>query len=233
MIRTVEDLRGPAGRLEALLNEGAVDARYAALVCHPHPPSGGTMHTKVVFHAMKALARFGLPVLRFNFRGTGLSDGSYTDGPGEIEDTQAAMAWLDSEFGLPIVLAGFSFGANIGFRAGCGDARVCALIGLGMPLEAGGRHYSYEFLAGCTQPKLFVTGAADPFAPRPTMEAVFSAAPAPKHMHWVEGAEHFFQGVPGSTAPKLLEMQRIMSAWLSTELGLTAPEDLAGKSSSR
>lgn len=223
MIRTVEDLTGPAGRLEALLNEGSVGAGYAALVCHPHPPSGGTMHTKVVFHAMKAFAHFGLPVLRFNFRGTGLSEGTYTNGPGEIEDVRAAIDWLDTNFHLPVLLAGFSFGANIGFRAGCGDARVHGLAGLGMPLSAGGRHYSYEFLSGCTQPKLFLTGAEDPFGPRDTMEKVFDAAPAPKSMVWIDGAEHFFAGVPGSPEPKLLAMQYAMRSWLGETFALRSP----------
>ncbi len=220
MIRTIEDLRGTAGRLEALLNEGVADAPYAALVCHPHPPSGGTMHTKVVFHATKAFAHFGLPVLRFNFRGTGLSEGTYSNGPGEIEDVRAAIDWLDTNFRLPILLAGFSFGANIGFRAGCGDARVRALVGLGMPLSAGGRHYSYEFLQGCTQPKLFLTGAEDQFAPRDTMEAVFAAAPSPKTMHWIPGAEHFFMGVPDSPESKLLILQQAIRSWLASELRL-------------
>ncbi len=213
-------MQGTAGRLEALLNEGSTAAPYTAVVCHPHPPSGGTMHTKVVFHAMKAFTHFGLPVLRFNFRGTGLSEGSYTNGPGEIEDAQVAIDWLDKNFGLPVLLAGFSFGANIGFRAGCGDARVKAMIGLGMPLAAGGRHYSYEFLEGCTQPKLFLTGAEDPFAPRATMEAVFAAAPEPKQMQWIDGAEHFFMGVAGSPEPKLLPMQVAMRKWLAATLNL-------------
>ncbi len=221
MIRTINDLRGPAGRLEALLNEGVTSARYCALVCHPHPPSGGTMHTKVVFQAMKAFAHFGLPVLRFNFRGVGLSAGEYTNGPGEIEDVRAAIDWLSTNFQLPVLLAGFSFGANIGFRAGCGDPRIAALIGLGMPLAAGGRHYTYEFLTDCTQPKLFLTGSDDPFAPRSTMEALFQQTPKPKFMHWIEGAEHFFMGVPASPKPKLAEMQRTLRDWLETELQLT------------
>src|ERR1700722_14763878 len=94
-------LDGPAGRLEALLNAGSTDASYAAVVCHPHPLGGGTMHNKVVFHAMKALNSFGFPVLRFNFRGTGLSAGQHDDGRGEIADVHAALAWLKSEFSLP------------------------------------------------------------------------------------------------------------------------------------
>ena len=216
-IQTVDDMRGTAGRLEALLNVGNTDAAYSAVICHPHPPSGGTMHTRVVYQTMKAFAHFGVPVLRFNFRGTGLSEGSYTNGPGEIEDTQAAIGWLEREFGLPIILAGFSFGANIGFRAACGDPRVHGLIGLGMPLQAGGRSYNYEFLQQCTAPKLLLTGSEDPFAPRAQMESIFATAPEPKEMHWIDGAEHFFMGVPDSPGPKLDRMQLAVRQWLSAQ----------------
>jgi alpha/beta superfamily hydrolase len=100
---------GPAGRLEALLNGGSPDATHAALVCHPHPLFGGTLHNKVVFHAMKALNGFGFPVLRFNFRGTGLSAGEHAHGVGEVEDVRAALNWLDSEFTLPIIFATSAF----------------------------------------------------------------------------------------------------------------------------
>src|SRR6202142_3579845 len=112
-------LDGPAGRLEALLNGGAATATHAALVCHPHPVYGGTLHNKVVFHTMKALNSFGFPVLRFNFRGAGLSHGEKDHGEGEVEDVRAALDWLDSEFHLPMVFAGFSFGAVVGLRAAC------------------------------------------------------------------------------------------------------------------
>lgn len=213
-IQTVNDLLGPAGALEALLNVGSPTASHCALVCHPHPPSGGTMHTKVVYHAMKALSHFGLPVLRFNFRGTGRSAGVHSGGPGELEDVRAAIDWLDSNFHLPVLLAGFSFGANIGFRAACGDKRVVGLIGLGMPLEAGGRQYSYDFLHTCTAPKLFLTGSEDPFAPRALMEQTFAFAPGPKEMQWIAGAEHFFAGVPGSPETKLDAMQLAIRQWL-------------------
>src|ERR1700678_1398464 len=97
-IRPVEDLRGPAGWLEAVLNTGRDDAAYAALVCHPHPLGGGTMHTKAVYHAMKALASFGLPVLRFTCRGVGLSEGEHDHGHGEQDDVRAALDWLDQTF---------------------------------------------------------------------------------------------------------------------------------------
>src|SRR5271167_772901 len=113
-VKTIEDLHGPAGRLEALLNTGASDAKYAVLVCHPHPLGGGTMHNKVVYHAMKAFQGFGLPVLRFNFRGTGLSEGTHDNGHGERDDLRAALDWMRQEYNCPILFAGFSFGSSVG-----------------------------------------------------------------------------------------------------------------------
>ncbi len=124
MQRSVE-LAGPVGRLEALLNLGAPGARFAALVCHPHPLYGGTMHNKVVYHAMKALNDpawgLALPVLRFNFRGTGLSQGTH-DGHAETGDVLAALEWLDHEYNRPVVVAGFSFGAAMALHAVAGHA---------------------------------------------------------------------------------------------------------------
>jgi alpha/beta superfamily hydrolase len=165
ILRTVDDLRGPAGRLEALLNAGAPDAPYAALVCHPHPLGGGTMHNKVVYHAMKAFQSLGLPVLRFNFRGTELSEGEHDFGEGEQDDVRAALDWLQREFDLPILFAGFSFGSYVGLRACCGDPRVIGLVALGIPTHAEGRDYDYDFLHECPQPKLFVSGTRDQYGP--------------------------------------------------------------------
>jgi len=221
-IETVEDLQGPAGRLEALLNVGSPDAPFSALVCHPHPPSGGTMHTKVVYQAMKTFHSFGLPVLRFNFRGIGKSAGSYSDGPGEILDVKAAIDWLDHRFSTPILLAGFSFGANIGIRAACGDTRVKGVVGLGLPVESNGRSYSYEFLSNCTQPKLFVIGSEDPFAPHSAIEHIVETAPAPKQLVWVPGAEHFFMGTPSSPTSKLPVMQAALRRWVEETFRLKA-----------
>ena len=127
---------------------------------------------------------------------------------------RSALDWLDRTLQLPILLAGFSFGANVSWRAGCGDARVNGLVGLGMPLQAAGRQYRYDFISRCTQPKLLVTGAEDPFAPRELMTEVLQDAPPPLETHWVAGAEHFFMGVPGSPQPKLPEMQRIVRTWV-------------------
>jgi alpha/beta superfamily hydrolase len=122
MLRSV-NLSGPAGRLEALLNEGAGDAPFAALVCHPHPLGGGTFHNKVVYHAMKVLndpeRGLGWPVLRFNFRGVGLSEGVH-DGEAESDDVLAAIEWLENEYKLPLVVVGFSFGAAMAVKACCG-----------------------------------------------------------------------------------------------------------------
>jgi alpha/beta superfamily hydrolase len=201
-------LDGPAGRLEALLNAGAEDATRAALVCHPHPLYGGTLHNKVVFHTMKALNGFGYPVLRFNFRGAGLSQGEHDNGHGEVEDVRTALDWLDREFHLPLIFAGFSFGAAVGLRVACPDARVRAIIGLGLPVAAiDDRVYDFEFLRGCMKPKLFVSGGRDQFGPRAKLEGVVEALPEPKKLVIVEGADHFFEG-------RLRELREAIEAWV-------------------
>jgi hypothetical protein len=219
LLRSVDDLRGPAGRLEALLNMGRPDAPYAALVCHPHPLFGGTMHNKVVYHAMKAFQAYGLPVLRFNFRGAGLSEGTHDNGHGEVGDVRAALDWLQREYERPILFAGFSFGSSVGLRACCGDERVKGIAALGLPVRAGGREYHYTFLAGCRQPKLFVSGTADEYGPRAEIEAVVAAAASPATMVLVPGADHFFAG-------KLEQMQLALSAWIETHF---VPAPVAAK----
>jgi len=220
-IRPVEDLRGPAGRLEAVLNTGRDDAPYVAIVCHPHPLGGGTMHTKAVYHAMKAFSAFGLPVLRFNFRGVGLSDGEHDHGRGEHDDVRAALDLLDRTFhNRPILFAGFSFGSYVGLRACCGDARVKGLVGLGLPVRAAGREYSYGFLSRCIAPKLFISGDHDEFAPSNELGSVWASAPEPKRLIFIEGADHFFLGTAESPAPKLAQMQAAMRGWIVETFGL-------------
>lgn len=206
-------LNGPAGRLEALLNGGAADAAHAAVVCHPHPLFGGTLHNKVVFHTMKALNSFGFPVLRFNFRGTGLSEGEHDHGVGEVEDVRAALDWLDAEYHLPLIFAGFSFGAAVGLRAACPDARVKALIGVGAPVvpvaaeSEEPRVYTYDHLQGCAKPKLFISGARDQFGPRAKLEAMVASLPEPKKLVLIEGGDHFFEG-------RLRELREAIEAWV-------------------
>ncbi len=219
-IQSVDDLSGPAGKLEALLNAGREDAPYAALVAHPHPLGGGTLHTKAVYHAAKAFSHFGLPVLRFNFRGVGLSEGAHDEGRGEKYDVHAALDWLTGRFAKPILFAGFSFGAAIGLRACCGDVRVKGLVGLGLPLNAEGRTYSYKFLQHCTQPKLFLSGGNDKFSPRTELEAVIATAADPKQLVWVHNADHFFAGTSTSPASKLEAMQAELRRWLAANFSL-------------
>ena len=204
-------LEGPAGRLEALLNVGSPTATHAGLVCHPHPLGGGTMHNKVVFHAMKALHSFGFPVLRFNFRGTGLSAGQHDQGRGEVADVQAALGWLKHEFSLPIIFAGFSFGAATGLRAACPDPDVNAIISIGTPAEADGRLYSFSFLRDCTKPKLFVSGDHDQYGPQDALEKLVAEAADPKELVFVPG-DHFFEG-------HLAEMRTTVESWLHELLG--------------
>ena len=201
-------LNGPAGRLEALLNAGAVDATHAALVCHPHPSFGGTLHNKVVFHTMKALNSFGFPVLRFNFRGAGLSQGEHDHGIGEVDDVRAALDWLNKEFHLPLIFAGFSFGAAVGLQAACPDIRVKAAIALGIPVAAiDNRTYDLGFLRTCSKPKLFVSGARDQFGPQALLHQVVTSVPEPHKLVLIESADHFFEG-------RLRELRETIESWI-------------------
>jgi alpha/beta superfamily hydrolase len=200
-------LPGPTGPLEALLNEGMPNATHAAVVCHPHPLYGGTLHNKVVFHTTKALNTLGLPVLRFNFRGAGLSAGEHDKGIGEVDDVRVALDWLDREFHLPLIFAGFSFGAAVGLRAACPDPRVQALIALGTPITpVDDRSYDYDFLMACPQPKLFVSGSRDQFASKEKLEALISSLPEPKKLVIIDSADHFFEG-------RLREMRDAVENW--------------------
>ena len=205
-------LDGPAGRLEALLNLGADNASHAALVCHPHPVYGGTLHNKVVFHTMKGLNSFGFPVLRFNFRGAGLSEGEHAHGDGELDDVRVALDWLEHEYRQPIIFAGFSFGAAVGLRAACPDARVRALISLGTPVAAiDDRRYDFDFLAACNKPKLFVSGSRDQFGPKSQLQHLFASVPEPKKLVFIEAADHFFEG-------RLRELRETIELWVKETL---------------
>jgi len=210
-------LDGPAGRLEALLNAGAENATHAVVVSHLHSLFGGTLHNKVVFHTMKALNGFGFPVLRFNFRGAGLSHGDHDHGDGEVEDVRAALVWLDAEFHLPLIFAGFSFGAAVGLRAASSDARVKALIGVGTPVapvaadSEAPRVYKFDFLRECVKPKLFVSGARDQFGPRARLEELLASLPEPKKLVVIEGADHFFEG-------RLRELREAIATWVEEEI---------------
>ena len=209
-------LTGPAGRLEALLNEGSPDAPYAALVCHPHPLGGGTMHNKVSYHAMKVMNApewgFHWPVLRFNFRGTGLSEGEH-EGAAESADVLAALRWIENEYRMSIIVVGFSFGAAMALHACCdpcsttSPGHVRAVAALGLPTQAFRRPYRYPFLSGCKIPKLFLSGDHDQFAPATALRQLAESAADPKTLMFLSGADHSFTG-------QLRPMQLALSKWL-------------------
>jgi len=200
-------LKGPAGRLEAILWRPQAEAhpQLAAVVCHPHPLYGGTMHNKVVYHAAKTLDAFGVPVLRFNFRGAGRSSGVHDKGRGELDDVRAAIGFLAGEFpGLPILVAGFSFGCWVGLRAGCEDERVAELIGLGAPVNG----TDFSFLVRCDKPKLFLQGEKDQYGAPAELDSLVKSLPGENRLVIVNGAGHFFAG-------KLGEVGVALSAWLT------------------
>lgn len=149
------------------------------------------MHTKVVFRAAKAALLEGAPALRFNFRGVGQSQGQYAEGVGELEDVRAALDFLSFRYPqVPIILMGFSFGSGVGLRVGASDARVRALVGMGLPVKS----YDYSYLHDCAKPKLMIEGTEDSYGPRVKVEEVYAAMAPPKSLYWVRGADHFFTG---------------------------------------
>lgn len=182
---------GPAGRLEALLEEPEGSAPQAvALVCHPHPLYGGTMHNKVVYRLARALRHAGCVVLRFHFRGVGRSEGLHDQGRGEVEDARACLDWLRTRYpGLPYLLAGFSFGSRVILRLGCGARGARALIAAGFPTT----REPLEFLAVCATPKIFVQSTQDEHGPRGELEALFAEMAEPKRLEFVPAADHFFK----------------------------------------
>ena len=200
-------LDGPAGRLEAIFWKPTSRPRppLASLVCHPHPLFGVTMHNKVVYQAAISLDALGLPVLRFNFRGAGMSAGKHDQGRGEQGDVCAALDFLAAEFsGVPLLLAGFSFGCWVGLRVGCTDERVVELIGLGTPVNS----TDFSFLRSCAKPKLFVHGANDKFGDVKKVEGLVESLPGENRLVVVEGADHFFAG-------KLDQLNRAITGWIA------------------
>ena len=184
-------LDGPAGRLEALLETPEDAPRAVALLCHPHPLFGGTMHNKVVHRVARALRAPGYAVLRFNFRGVGKSEGRHDLGVGEIDDARAGLDWLRNRFpGLPYTLAGFSFGSRIILNLGCALPDAHRLIALGFPAKRD----PVGVLAQCATPKLFIQSTHDEYGPRPEMEAFYAQVAEPKQLIWIEAENHFFAG---------------------------------------
>ncbi|MFQ5670519.1 MAG: alpha/beta hydrolase [Acidobacteriota bacterium] len=185
------DLVGPEGALEALLEEPPADLVAAAVVCHPHPLHGGTMHNKVVYRMARGALAAGVAALRFNFRGVGRSRGSHDGGRGEQEDVKAALDFVARRFPqVPLLAAGFSFGAGVALRAGVADPRVRALVAAGTPLS----RTSFDFLRRDHRPVLFLHGEQDEFGPLEEVRALARELGPRARLVVVEGVGHFFAG---------------------------------------
>lgn len=192
MSRRIESLfiDGPAGKLEALLEEPEDQSpRQAALICHPHPQHGGTMHNKVVYRIARGMRRAGSVVLRFNYRGVNMSEGHYDNGVGETEDARAALRFLRSRYPeLPFSLAGFSFGSRIILKLGCETPGPFRLLAVGFPAGSA----ESQGLGQCDVPRVFIQSTRDEFCPVPCMETYFAGLIGPKQLTWVDAQDHFF-----------------------------------------
>lgn len=204
---TLREIPGPAGRLEAILDNPPRDTsvngdgllaagrdtspRAAVVFGHPHPQYGGTMHTKGTYQAAKALARIGCAVLRFNFRGVGLSEGTYDDGVGEQADFAAALDVMALRFpGVPLWAGGMSFGSWVGLTVGARDPRVSALIGVALPVD----RYDFDEVRDSPKAKFFIHGEFDEICSIHTLRAFYSSAEDPKELVVIEAADHLFDG---------------------------------------
>src|SRR5438128_3077915 len=205
------------GQLEAILKEpGSAPARGVALVLHPHPLGGGTMHNKVVFRAASALNDAGLVALRINFRGVGQSTGTHDDGRGERDDVRAALDYLQVEYpGYQITICGFSFGARVGLEVGVSDNRVVNLISVGTPVDK----YDFSFLEACRKPILFVHGDRDEFGSLEQLRLLADKVRenAPAQLIIIAGANHFFEN-------RLDELKRVIKDWIIEQSTHTAAQ---------
>ncbi len=200
-------ITAPHGRLEAILKEPRGEpVSGVALVLHPHPLGGGTMHNKVVFRAAAALNDAGLTTLRINFRGVGQSSGEHDDGRGEQEDVLAGLDYLAAEYPQQeITLCGFSFGARVGLEVGIRDDRVVRLISIGTPVDK----YDFTFLTQCTKPILFVHGEHDEYGKAEKLRELVEKINAPVKLEIIKGAGHFFDD-------QLDQLKRVITEWIFT-----------------
>jgi len=215
----LREIAGPAGRLEALLDEpaqpgtigadGRVSAghtgglRAAIVFAHPHTGYGGTMHTKMVYQSAKALSRIGCAVLRFNFRGAGASAGSFDEGPGEMEDFRAALDFMAAQYpGAPLWVAGMSFGAWVALTVGAEDPRVSTLVGIAPPLSG----YDFGAVERSTKPKFFIQGEFDEICPLKVMREFYARAAEPKELVVIDAADHLFDGKVSEAADALEDL---------------------------
>lgn len=192
MSRRIEThfLAGAAGRLESLLEEPEQgEPVQAALVCHPHPQHGGTMHNKVVYRTARGLRRAGAVVLRFNYRGVNLSEGAYDHGEGELDDARVELAWLRARYpDLPFTIAGFSFGSRIALRLAAENPPTTRALAVGFPT----RYRDFDRFLHSPVPRVFVQSTHDEFGPRPEFEQFFENVEGVKKLVWIESRDHFF-----------------------------------------
>ena len=201
----LREIEGPVGRLEALLDEpaDATRIRAAAVFAHPHTEYGGTLHTKVVYQAAKALSRIGCAVLRFNFRGAGASAGVFTNGPGEIDDFRAALDFMHDRYpSLPMWAGGMSFGSYVGLTAGAADPRVTTLIGIAVPVS----RYDFEAVAASRKAKFFIHGERDEICPLKDVQKLYARAEEPKELVVIDAADHLFDGKVGEVADAIEDL---------------------------
>jgi len=212
MPRRIESLflAGNAGRLEALIEEPEHTAPVeAAVVCHPHPQHGGTMHNKVVYRLARALRASGCVVLRFNFRGVNLSEGEYADGLGETEDARVALHELSQRYAsLPMLAAGFSFGSRVALRLTAQDDAIRRVVAVGFPTTYPER----DFVKNIRVPTYFVQSTNDQFGPKEDFIRFFETFPAPKQLIWVEAGDHFFKDALDSYETAILQIAKLRSA---------------------
>jgi len=192
---TMREFNGPAGRLEALIEPPVLapgqPLRAAVVFGHPLPIEGGTMHTKAVFRATKALSKIGCAVLRFNFRGVGGSEGTWDEGPGELEDFRAALDVMAARYpDAELWAAGFSFGSRIAMTSGAGDDRICTLIGIAPPVD----RYDFGEVLQSTKPKFIIHGERDELIPLKAVREFYARLQEPKELVEIDRANHLFDG---------------------------------------
>lgn len=203
MSETVREIPGAVGQLEALLDLPNGTPRIAVVFAHPLPIKGGTMHTKVVFQAAKALTRIGCAVLRFNFRGVGRSGGTWDNGRGEMDDYRAAVDFLSARYpDLEMWAAGFSFGSYIAMTSGADDERICALIGIAPPVN----RYEFASVKLSTKPKFIVHGESDELIPLKLVREFYARLQDPKEFVEIDRANHLFDGQASEVGDALEEL---------------------------
>jgi alpha/beta superfamily hydrolase len=215
------EIDGPAGALECLLDEpspaGSVGAdgllspgaergvRAAVVFGHPHTEHGGTMHTKAVYQAAKAMSRIGCAVLRFNFRGAGRSAGTFSDGVGERDDFRAALQYMRTRYpDVPMWAAGMSFGSWVALTVGAEDPRVTTLIGISLPVD----RYDFDPVARSAKAKFLIHGEFDELIALRTLREFYARCAEPKELVVIDSADHLFDGKVGEVADAVEDLLR-------------------------